>query len=473
MQSSIDKFMTLVSDLQQKIKGSVSSAEPILQEASQDFGRIHLKKPALVVRPSSSEDVVQLVRFAAAHHLPLSIRGGAHSQSGQSLNDNGLILDMKSLNQVVALDTSHETVLVEGGILWGDLVNALLPQSLVPPVLTNNLNVTVSGTLSVAGLGVASHRYGTQADQCPELEVVTGTGELMTCSSQQNSILFDAVRAGFGQFGIIVKARLRLRRAKSHFRTHFLLYDDIAKLMKDARMVIEEDRFDFIESWAVPCPQGFRKTMMGRQPFAAWFYPLHLTEEFDASAPPKSEEKLAGLSFYQKVHVEEGPLRDFLFRLEDLFALWKRAGYWDACHPWIETVLPWQAAGPFINQVLSQFPPHALGGGHILLWPCRGRVSNVPLFQIPQSDFVMGFGVLPGVPKDFLPDALPRLNLLSDLSQSAGGKRYLSGYINFDQSKWQNHFGEHWRTLIELKSHFDPQGILNPGFMPLASPPGC
>ena len=242
-------------------------------------------------------------------------------------------------------DTDTKTVLVEGGILWGDLVNALLPQSLVPPVLTNNLNVTVSGTLSVAGLGVASHRYGTQADQCVELEVVTGTGELTTCSAQQNSTLFDAVRAGFGQFGIIVEAKLRVRRAKSHFRTHFLLYDDITKLMKDARLVIEESRFDFIESWAAPCPQGFRKTMMGRQPFAAWFYPLHLTEEFDPSAPLKSEEKLAGLSYYQKVHVEEGPLKEFLFRLEDLFALWKRAGYWDACHPWIKPCCPGNQPG--------------------------------------------------------------------------------------------------------------------------------
>lgn len=463
--------MSLVSNLQQKIKGVVSGDEALLQEASQDFGRMQLKKPALVVRPSSTEDVVEVVRFAADHSLPLSMRGGAHSQSGQSLNENGLILDMKSLNQIVSLDISQRTVLVEGGILWGDLVNALLPQSLVPPVLTNNLNVTVAGTLSVAGLGVASHRYGTQADQCLELEVVTGKGELITCSAQQNSTLFDAVRAGFGQFGIIVKARLRLRLARSHFRTHFLLYDDITKLMNDARLVMEEDRFDFIESWAVPCPQGFRKTVMGRQPFAAWFYPMHLTEEFDPSAPPKSEEKLAGLSFYQKVHMEEGPLKDFLFRLEDLFALWKRAGYWDACHPWMETVLPWQAAAPFINQVLSQFPPHALGGGHILLWPCRGDVSKVPLFQTPKSDFVMGFGVLPGVPKAFLPEALPRLDLLSGLSQNAGGKRYLSGYINFDRPKWENHFGEDWQTLIELKKTFDPQGILNPGFIPLVSPP--
>jgi cytokinin dehydrogenase len=461
--------MNLALDLQQKLSGKVTAEDLDLQDASQDFGRMRLKKPALAVRPSSTEDVVQAVRFASEQGLALTVRGAAHSQSGQCLNENGLVLDIKSLNRMVQLNPEEETVLVEGGMIWDDLVKALLPLSLVPPVLTNNLNVTVSGTLSVAGLGVASHRYGTQADQCVELQVVTGRGEVVICSAQKNVELFDAVRAGLGQFGVITQARLRLRKAKSHFRTQLLLYDNLASLMKDARLLMQQDRFDFIEAWAVPCPQGFRKTDRGRQPFAAWFFPLHLTEEFDASISGDSEDKLSGLSFYRRIHTEEGPLVDFLYRLQDLFALWKRVGYWDACHPWVETVLPWQTAEPFISRVLAEFPPHALGGGHILLWPCRGAVTKVPFFQTPPTDFVMGFGILPGVPRAFLEEALHRLNLLSDLAQKAGGKRYLSGWINFDLPKWQAHFEEKWQMMLELKSKYDPQGILNPGFIPLTS----
>ena len=199
--------MTLGSDLQQRIKGVVSSEEKVLEEASQDFGGIVSRRPAAVVRPSCNEDVIEVVRFANLHRLPLSLRGGGHSQSGQSLNQDGLIMDMRSLSRILVLDTARENVLVEGGILWGELVDALLPQALVPPVLTNNLNVTVSGTLSVAGLGVASHRHGTQADHCEELVVLTGTGELVTCSPQQHAALFNAARGGLGQFGVIVKAR--------------------------------------------------------------------------------------------------------------------------------------------------------------------------------------------------------------------------------------------------------------------------
>src|SRR5215831_9527282 len=111
--------MTLVSDLQQRIKGVVGSEEKVLEEASQDFGGIVSKKPAVVVRPRCSEDVIEVVRFADVHRLPLGLRGGGHSQSGQCLNQDGLIMDMRSLSRILALDTARENVLVEGGILWG------------------------------------------------------------------------------------------------------------------------------------------------------------------------------------------------------------------------------------------------------------------------------------------------------------------------------------------------------------------
>lgn len=81
----------------------------------------------------------------------------------------------------------------------------------------------------------------------------------------------------------------------------------------------------------------------------------------------------------------------------------------------------------------------------------------------------MGFGILPGVPRPFLEEALPRLSLVSDLGQKAGGKRYLSGWIDFDLPRWQAHFEEKWQTLLKLKTKYDPQGILNPGFIPLGS----
>jgi cytokinin dehydrogenase len=72
--------------------------------------------------------------------------------------------------------------------------------------------VTIGGTLSIAGIGVASFKYGSQGDNVVEMDVVTGAGDLVTCSPEENTDLFWSTIAGLGQVSIIVRARLKLRR---------------------------------------------------------------------------------------------------------------------------------------------------------------------------------------------------------------------------------------------------------------------
>ena len=404
--------------------------------------------------PRVGQDVARVVKFAARNSLTVATRGGGHSQAGQSLSDQ-IVLDMTPLNQVRRV--AEDAVTVQAGIKWRALVEHLAPQRLSPPVLTNNLDVTVGGTLSMGGLGVASWRHGTQADNCLELEVVTGTGEIVRCSEGENRDLFDAVRCGAGQFGVITEAALKVRRHLPRFRSFYLLYDDLTALLDDLKTVMNDARFDYLESWCVPCPQGFKKVGGLRQPFAQWFFPLHTTVETGGSdSPEAAAEKLAGLKFYKHVHTEDGEIAEFFTRLDSLFALWKRGGFWDHAHPWMECVLPWQTTAMYISQVLANLPPQALVGGHILLWPARGAASRAPLFMRPQSEFLMGFGILPAVPPAFVNEVLPRLNMASQASSMMGGKRYLSGWINFDHAAWKAHYGEQWPAVARGEAEVRP-----------------
>ncbi len=407
----------LAQDLRALGAGEILDSQAAREDRSGDFGRMIRRVPPVVARPRSTADVAAIIRYARKASIPVATRGEAHSQSGQSLTDSGILLDLTSLDQVLSLDETGLAADCQAGVRWETLVRQTLSRGLVPPVLTNNLGVTVGGTLSVAGLGVASFRHGTQGDNVTEIEAVLGTGDIVVCSPDHNRETFDAVRSSLGQFGVITRARLRLRRCLAKARTYFLLYDDLAALMRAAEIVMTDNRVDYLESWCVPCPQV-----------------------------------------------------QFAGRLEPLFAVWKRSGYWGMMHPWMETVLPWAAAGTYIPQILANLPPTALGGGHVLLWPCRGDVSRVPLFmRPPEAPLVMGFGILPGVPPDLLPLARPRLNMASDLSVMAGGKRYLSGFIEFDRPRWQQHFGARWNDMLRLKKTCDPDGILNPGFIDYGS----
>lgn len=462
--------------LKEKFGDRIILDEDVREQFNTDYGRVVFNTPGAVARMSNAEEVAELVSWCRENGVPLVGRGQGHTQTGQSTTDGGVVLDTSSMNRIHEIDAEALTVVCDGGVVWRELVHTVVPMGLVPPTLTNNLGVTIGGTLSVAGLGVASFRYGAQVDNALELEVVTGTGEIVNCSPEENRELFDAVRGGLSQFGIITKAKLRLRRSKPRVRKHYLLYDDLGDLMRDVEkaMAPGNDVVHTVESWCVPSFQGARKIGdgmdlgVGMQTFAYWMYPVHVTQELDEGEEPKDEELLSFFDPYRKLEVCEFTQLEFCERLLPLFQLWDRSGYSDMAHPWMETVLPWDKAQEFIELALAQLPPQALGpGGHILLWPSRGDTSHTPLFMVPEGqEMVMGWGLLPGVPMEFLEQALTQLDMASEMSIAYGGKRYVSGYITFDtEEKWAAHFGDKWPAMKAAKKKYDPDGIMNPGFV--------
>jgi cytokinin dehydrogenase len=462
-------------DLKEALGDRILLDDDVRDAFRSDFGRRVDRLPGAVARCTSAEEVAEVVRFCREHKIPVVARGQGHSQSGQSTTDGGVLIDTSSLRTIHEIDEAGETATVDAGVVWRELVQATVPLGLVPRVLTNNLNVAISGTLSMAGLGVASFRYGTQADNAIEIQVVTGTGEIVTCSREENRELFDVVRCGLSQFGLITRAKVRLRRCKPNVRKYYLLYDDLGALMADAQKVMDPQNqtFSSLESWCTPCFQGIKKLGEGMeigegvQTFAYWMYPLHLTVEYGEGETPDDAAVLAGLTPYRHLETSDYTQLEFCSRMDPVFELWRRGGYWEMKHPWMETTLPWDTAREFIESVLAITPPQALGpGGHILLWPAYTPPSDVPLFMHPPGDWVMGWGILPGVPERFHERALQQLEMCSELSIHYGGKRYLSGYVTFDTpEKWAAHFGDQWPRMLAAKKKFDPDGILNPGFI--------
>lgn len=448
------------------IDGAVYTPDQLTAEQLTNYGRIFHWTPRFVARPRGAEDVAKLVAFARAHRLSLTTRGSAHSQSQLAINRGGILVEMGGLDAIGDVDDAALTIDVGAGVVWRDLVHHLDRVGLVPRVLTNNLGVTVGGTLAMAGIGVASFRYGSQGDNVLELDVVTGEGKLVTCSPSAHTDLFWGAIAGLGSFGIITRARLQLRRRKPMTRTYYLLYDDLRVFLEDARAAMDSGRFDHIESWGAPCAQGTRPMGGARQVFAKWFFPFHLTVEYDEGAPPDDAALLAGLRPYDNLYTDDCPTIDFLERMVPVFELWKKAGTWEFIHPWVECILPWDTAADCIEQVLQDTPPGIQVGGHVLLWPAKGNTSRSKNFMRPQGENLVGFGLLPAVPQRFWEDVKERFANVSRLMLAFGAKRYLSGWVDFTPDEWKEHFGVRWDELVALKHRFDPDGILNPGFLP-------
>jgi FAD/FMN-containing dehydrogenase len=451
---------SVISDLKHIIKGEVSGIEEDLAAVSQDFGGIIQKQPQVVVRPQNSTDVAKAVKYAADKELTISSRAAGHSLSGQSLNQGGILLDMRSLNQVHEFHSDRLWFLADAGATWKQVVDVSIPHGVIPPVLTNYFDVSLGGTHSAGGLGQSSFRYGSQADNCLAVEVVTGTGDLVWCTPEQNSELFYHVLCGYGQFGIITQIQHRLRQYRPFTRTYFLCYDDLDFFLNDERLLISENRVDGLLALFSPCVLGVsRAGGNGIQPLIEWFYRMQITLEVDSVNDINEEKLLSSLNYYRHIHTENLTFDKFI---QPLIQIPHPAG---TANPWIDVLLPGSAAKEYIETALKRIPSFIdFRSTPVGSFCMVSRNTNVPMFPLPEEELIIGFGMYPTIPKSQLQPVLEQLNQLTNLAFQMGGKRYMASWAEFDLPQWRLQFGDYWTKVNEMKRKYDPMGILNPGF---------
>ena len=100
------------------------------------------RRPALIVRCRTAEDVAHAVRFAREQGLEIAIRSGGHSVAGHSVSEGGLLIDLSQLRQIV-VDPLRRIARVGPGATNGELVQAAAAQGLAT---TTGTCATVGGT---------------------------------------------------------------------------------------------------------------------------------------------------------------------------------------------------------------------------------------------------------------------------------------------------------------------------------------
>jgi cytokinin dehydrogenase len=430
-----------------KLDGEYLVDEAARRSVSSDYGRTLFRLPLAVARPQTTADIMRIVERANAVGLKVAVRGQGHSLSGQALVDAGIVIDSSSLKHVDP--ASNGTIDVQAGALWGDVASTSLAQGQLPPVMPDALMLSVGGTLSVGGIGETSYRFGAQVDQVRELDVVTGSGEFVTCSEISNPELFAMMLAGLGQCGIIVRARLNLNRAERFVVTQTLRYEDVGTLLSDQARLTQFAELGPLNGRLVRAPNGGWQFLLT----AGCFVP-------DAACAAQWAKDLRHSGAAEPVLL---PIWEYLNRRTASIMAGKAQ---INPNPSLVLSLPAAVTGQFITEVIGSSELSA-GIWFFEVSPKIPARHSRPLQKMPAA--ALGYELRMQKRASALKAVDHREMLLANQRLAAraldlGGKVYPPFAPILSAAQWHDHFGPATLTrFAAAKQRFDPNNVLNPG----------
>jgi FAD/FMN-containing dehydrogenase len=202
------------------VSTAVSSDIGVRQSYEADASGLHLV-PDLVARPETTNDVIDLVKKAAADRTAITTAGAQTSTTGASISDKGLLLSLRSLNQISDLDAGSRTVRVGPGAIVADIKKAVAAAGLLfAPDPTSEEESTIGGAIACNASGARTFKYGATRRHVRALKVVMANGDLAEfrrSDLEKNTVGYafahdpiDWFIGSEGTLGIIVEAELAL-----------------------------------------------------------------------------------------------------------------------------------------------------------------------------------------------------------------------------------------------------------------------
>ncbi len=168
------------------------------------------RRPAIIARCRTVDEVAAAVRIANSTGLEIAVRGGGHSIPGHSVCEGGMMIDLSPM-QRVQVDTERRIARAEPGLVWGDYDAATQAHGLASP--GGEISHTgVAGLTLGGGIGWLSRAYGLACDHLVGAELVLADGTIVDVDDESDPELMWGLRGGGGNFGIVTEFRFRLQR---------------------------------------------------------------------------------------------------------------------------------------------------------------------------------------------------------------------------------------------------------------------
>lgn len=164
-----------------------------------------------VYRPSTIEALRDVLQLAKQSGRSIGLRGGGNSYGDAAMNTENIVIDFRRMNRILEWNPETGRVRVEPGVTLSELWQYTLEDGWWPAIATGTSLTTMGGCAAMNVHGKNAWRVGTFGDHVTEFDLMLASGEIITCSRDENSDLFHAAIGGFGMLGVFTSLTLQLK----------------------------------------------------------------------------------------------------------------------------------------------------------------------------------------------------------------------------------------------------------------------
>ena len=429
----------------------IARDDPRYDEERTVFNALIDKRPQVIAKCASVDDVREALALGHQQGLPIAVRAGGHSVAGFSLNDDGIVIDVRPMN-AVEVDPARRTVRVGSGATWGEFDHATQAHGLA----TTGGRVSTTGVAGLTlggGSGWLERKHGLACDNLVSVDLVTADGRQVTASESENPELFWALHGGGGNFGIATSFEFALHPLGPEVLAGLLLWPgdvgrDVGVRFRDLALDAPDEMGSALVFLTGP-PEEFVPAHLQGQTLAAiaFLWAGDVSDGQDAIAPFRDLQPEVDL-------VGPMPYAEFQCMIDDPPGL---GNYWSADY---HDTFPDEALDTFVKYGFER----QSAATQQILFPWGGAIARVDEDATPMTHRNVSWITHPFAMWEPHEDAAPNIEWAQgfrrDIAHHTNGGVYLNFIGQEGEDRIRAAFGEaKYRRLQQVKAAWDPDNV--------------
>jgi FAD/FMN-containing dehydrogenase len=425
--------------------------DPRYDEERSVFNALIDRRPAVIAKCASPGDVRDALEHAGANELDVAVRAGGHSVAGFSVNDGGIVIDVRPMSSI-EVDPERRVARVGAGATWGMFDAATQAHGLA----TTGGRVSTTGVAGLTlggGSGWLERRFGLTCDNLVSVDLVTAEGREVTASETENPDLFWALHGGGGNFGVVTSFEFRLHPVGPEVLAGLLVWDgdassDVARAYRDAALDAPDELGSALVYLTGPPEEFVPEHLQGKTLAAiAVLWAGEISDGEDVIAPWRALGPEVDL-------VGPMPYADFQCMIDDPPGL---GNYWTADY---HDEFPDEALDIFVKYGFERQSPAT----QQILIPWGGAVAAVPEDATPLTHRSVSWITHPFAMWDVADDPEPNIEwargFRRDIAHHTNGGIYLNFVGQEGEDRIRAAFGnDKYARLQQVKAEWDPTNV--------------